>query len=308
MRENICICEPLGRDQALVEKLCRVWEQSVRATHLFLSEEEIQMIAKFVPEAVTAVPVLVTATWGGREPVAFMGIDGEKVEMLFVVPEMRGMGLGKELLEYGFGHYHVRELCVNEQNPQARGFYEHMGFEVVGRSELDEQGNPYPLLYMRLPETHGGRDYSLLCLREHPELAAKAAGWFSGKWGIPEEAYYESIQACAAGRNAIPQWYLVMDGRQEIAAGAGIIENDFHERKDLAPNLCALYVEECCRGQGIARRILDFARRDAGRLGISALYLVTDHREFYERCGWRFLTMVRGDDGLWERMYTASTL
>ena len=79
-----------------------------------------------------------------------MGIAGEKLEMLFLAPEERGQGLGKELFQYGVEHFDIREVTVNEQNPQARGFYEHMGFSVYERLDHDEQGKPYPILNMRL--------------------------------------------------------------------------------------------------------------------------------------------------------------
>lgn len=145
-------------------------------------------------------------------------------------------------------------------------------------------------------------------LYECPELCNKAACWFSKKWGIPIEAYKESIQECIKLKTEIPQWYLVLDNQGEIAAGAGIIENDFHDRKDLSPNLCALFVEEKYRKQGIAKYILDSARKEIGNMGYESLYLVTDHTEFYERCGWKFYTMVNGDDGNTERLYTTSAL
>lgn len=78
-----------------------------------------------------------------------MGIQGRKLEMLFIRPDKRGKGLGRKLLQYGMDIYQINELTVNEQNPAARGFYGHLGFEVVKRTESDEQGNPYPLLYMK---------------------------------------------------------------------------------------------------------------------------------------------------------------
>uniref|UniRef100_UPI003AB131ED GNAT family N-acetyltransferase n=1 Tax=Anaerotignum lactatifermentans TaxID=160404 RepID=UPI003AB131ED len=82
-------------------------------------------------------------------PIAFMGIDGQKLEMLFVASKEIGKGIGKKLIRYGMDKYLVSELTVNEQNLMAKGFYEHMGFSVYKRTDLDEQGNPYPLLYMR---------------------------------------------------------------------------------------------------------------------------------------------------------------
>lgn len=134
----------------------------------------------------------------------------------------------------------------------------------------------------------------IIKLREHAELSAAAAEWFHEKWGIPVEAYAESIDECISGRDAVPQWYLFMeDGR--IAGGLGVIENDFHDRRDLTPNVCAVYVEEEYRCRGIAGKMLHFVCRDMKEKGIDTLYLVTDHTSFYERYGWRFLCMVQGD-------------
>ena len=144
----------------------------------------------------------------------------------------------------------------------------------------------------------------LLRIEEDLQLMERAAGWFSDKWAVPAEAYLESMEA-ACGSRAVPRWYLVIDEKDEIVAGAGIIDNDFHDRPELTPNLCALYVEENWRGRGIAGCLLELARSDMAACGIEKLYLVTDHDSFYERYGWRFLTMVCDESGLWERMYVA---
>lgn len=132
-------------------------------------------------------------------------------------------------------------------------------------------------------------------LREHSELASMAAEWFHQKWGIPLEAYKESIDACINTKETIPQWYLAFQN-DTIVGGLGVIENDFHNRKDLTPNVCAVYVEEEYRCQGIAGKMLDFVCKDMKKKGIDTLYLVTDHTSFYERYGWKFLCMVQGDD------------
>jgi len=121
-------------------------------------------------------------------------------------------------------------------------------------------------------------------------------------------AYEQSIAACLAGEKAVPQWYLVLDGDGEIAAGAGVIENDFHDRPDLRPNVCAVFVEEAHRGRGLARRLLNAVRRDMGELGEQRLYLVTNHIGFYEKCGWEFCTMASCEDGERSRIYTARTI
>ena len=133
----------------MLQKLTEVWESAVRATHLFLSAEEINRIKQYVPQALQAVPVLVVAEDGNGNPMGFMGVAHRMLEMLFVSNEYRGQGIGKQLLQYGIERHAINELSVNEQNPLAKGFYEYMGFEVYKRTESDEQGMPYPLLYMK---------------------------------------------------------------------------------------------------------------------------------------------------------------
>ena len=105
----------------------------------------------------------------------------------------------------------------------------------------------------------------------------------------------------------MPQWYVVPDGKGGIAAGAGLIENDFHNRPDLCPNVCALFVEQAYRRRGLARALLRYIREDAARMGIPTLYLVTEHTDFYEKCGWQHCAMCKDDDGLPLRVYKAET-
>ena len=144
------IVEVQERTPDLISRLLAVWECSVRATHLFLSDGEIKSIKEYVPQALNGIAHLVIAEDEAGRPAAFMGIEDGTLEMLFISPEERGKGLGKRLIQYGISNYDVQRLAVNEQNPQAKGFYEHMGFRVYKRTDYDEQGNPYPLLYMSL--------------------------------------------------------------------------------------------------------------------------------------------------------------
>lgn len=146
------IVEVEDRMPDLMSKLVEVWEGSVRATHLFLSDAEIEVIKGYVPQALREVEHLVVAKSEADCPIAFMGVEDGTLEMLFVAPEARGKGLGSRLVKCGINDYAVEKLAVNEQNPQAKGFYEHMGFRVYKRTPLDEQGNPYPLLYMSLSD------------------------------------------------------------------------------------------------------------------------------------------------------------
>ena len=138
------------RNSLMISQLLALWEDSVKATHLFLSKNEIEKIKKYVPYAISRVAHLVIIENEILKPIAFMGIEDRKLEMLFIKNSERGKGLGKQLLNYGIKKYNINELVVNEQNPIAKGFYEYMGFKTYKREELDEQGNPYPILYMRL--------------------------------------------------------------------------------------------------------------------------------------------------------------
>ena len=135
--------------------------------------------------------------------------------------------------------------------------------------------------------------YNYITLRERPQLKERAAEWFHGKWGVPKEAYLECMEAYL-GNATEYGWYLCMD-EDKIIGWLGVIENDFHDRKDLTPNVCAVYTEEEYRCQGIAGRLLDIAVEDLRAKGISPVYLITDHTGFYERYGWEFLCMVQGD-------------
>ena len=144
------IYEVRERMPRLTADLLDIWEASVRATHHFLSDAEIIQIKEYVPQALQGVAQLIIAEDEPGRPTAFMGIENNRLEMLFLSPKIRGKGFGKQLLQCAVQNYGVRELTVNEQNPQAVGFYEHLGFQTYKRTECDEEGNPYPLLYMKL--------------------------------------------------------------------------------------------------------------------------------------------------------------
>ena len=137
------------------------------------------------------------------------------------------------------------------------------------------------------------KDYRYITLREEPTLKDTAAQWFNSKWGVPKEAYLECMDEYLNGDTEYG-WYLCLDG-EKIIGGMGVIENDYHDRKDLSPNVCAVYTQEEYRGKGIAGNLLNMVVEDMKNKGITPIYLVTDHTGFYERYGWEFLCMVQGD-------------
>ncbi len=129
--------------------LLKIWEDSVCTTHDFLSGKEIDQIKEYVPQALSSVAHLIVSEDESGKMIGFMGIEDQRLEMLFLLSAERGKDIGKQLLQYGIENYNIQELTVNEQNPQAVGFYRHMGFEPYKRTDYDEEGNPYPLLYMK---------------------------------------------------------------------------------------------------------------------------------------------------------------
>jgi len=131
-------------------RVVAVWEASVRATHHFLTEANIQFLKSLVADDLAQVEILAGVRDGDGEVVGFMGVEGAEVGALFIHPEWRGQGIGRRLLTYAVETLGATELDVNEQNDQAVGFYRRMGFDVVGRSPVDGLGQPFPLLHLRV--------------------------------------------------------------------------------------------------------------------------------------------------------------
>ena len=151
MRHHSVIHTPKHSDY---EELTQVWEASVRATHNFLPDSYIELLKNLVLTRYLDAVMLICTRDRQNRITGFAGVAAGKIEMLFIAPQHRGEGLGKQLLHYAMQHLNADELDVNEQNPQALGFYFKQGFEVIGRSEVAGMGQPYPLLHMRLKQPH----------------------------------------------------------------------------------------------------------------------------------------------------------
>ncbi|MEC4184176.1 GNAT family N-acetyltransferase [Adlercreutzia sp. R21] len=149
MRFNIENVE-IGGDTGLLAELVACWRASVEATHTFLTPDDIERIAGYVPDAIASVAHVVVCRDGAGAVTGFLGVDGAMVEMLFIHPSLRGQGLGTCLLDYATSELGATLVDVNEQNDQAVGFYEHYGFRTFDRSETDGMGDPFPILHMRL--------------------------------------------------------------------------------------------------------------------------------------------------------------
>lgn len=134
--------------------------------------------------------------------------------------------------------------------------------------------------------------YKIIEIDNHLEYIEQASKWFSEKWKVPREAYQQSMKE--ASLNDIPSWLIVLD-EDKIIAGLGVIENDFHPKVDFAPNVCAVYVEEAYRKQGIAGEMLNYIVNKMKKKNIDILYLITNHENFYERYGWEYIDDVMCD-------------
>lgn len=139
------------RDAAM-PNLLSIWERAVRVTHQFLSEGDIKKLRPLVEEALREIAILKCYEDARGAIVGFIGVQHEKIEMLFVDAESRGQGIGKKLVSDAMQNEASKYVDVNEQNPQAIGFYEHLGFVAFERSQFDEQGNPFPILHMKLAD------------------------------------------------------------------------------------------------------------------------------------------------------------
>lgn len=180
-------------------------------------------------------------------------------------------------------------------NPASAALAEKLGYTAAGSYTA----------YEVVPEKSGG--LRIVSLGQHPERFRDAAQWFSSKWGVPEQAYLESMASAQTTQTGVPAWYEVQTRQGQRIAGLGVIENDFHKRPDLTPNLCALYVEEPYRKRGLARALLDHACRELHRHGIQDAYLITSHTRFYEKCGWEYFGDIEENDGGQIRMYHRRT-
>ena len=205
-----------------------------------------------------------------------------KAMLRAALPECRRLGLDRVLITCYAGNEGSRRTILANG-----GKYE----STVRWEEKDETLERYWIDVPKLPEM--GPSLTFVSLAERPQLERAAAEWFNSKWHVPTEAYLECMDEVLSGASPYG-WYLCLDG-ERIVGGLGVIENDFHERKDLAPNVCAVYTEEDHRRMGIAGRLLDMAVEDMRAKGISPVYLLTDHTGFYERYGWEFYCYSLGD-------------
>ena len=221
--------------------------------------------------------------------------DRQHICFFFVDGRYQRLGVGTGLFRFVRQLYPKGTITLNSA-PYGFPFYKAIGFQQTGAEQTVSGIRFTPMAFIESTEEQekgNMKEYHLITLREQPGLMDGAAEWYHSKWGVPKEAYLECMASYLNGETE-NGWYLCLDG-ERIVGGMGVIDNDFHNRKDLSPNVCAVFVEEDHRGKGIAGRLLDLTVEDMRNKGVSPLYLVTDHTGFYERYGWEFFCMVQGD-------------
>jgi len=238
-------------------QVVEVWEKSVRATHHFVLESDIEIFRPLVRESLPHVPDLVCVRDAANNIAGFIGVAGMAIDMLFVHPDWRGKGVGRQLIRYAIDERGAQTVEVNEQNEQAVGFYRKMGFVVEGRSPLDDFGKPYPLLHMRLDSA-----------KPAPRLRIKAPS-------AEEKAYLEnSIDAFNIQRTGIPYVdgevaVLAYDDQDQLIGGAN--GSQWGDSFSIA----FLWLEEPWRGQDIGTQIMDAIEREAAQRGCTQIVLDT---------------------------------
>jgi len=227
-----------------------------------LPKELLEAVQQYVNGQSVYIPAKEKSDWGsGTDTKQILDIRNREI----FVKYLAGASVQKLATEYALSEKSIQRI-VREQRTQNIA-------ENTRRNKMSE--------------------YKYIDLMTQPEMKSTAARWFHEKWGIPETAYLECMEEYLAGATK-NGWYLCLDG-ENIVAGLGVIDNDFHDRKDLTPNVCAVYTEENYRCQGIAGKLLTMAVEEMRAKGVTPLYLLTDHTSFYERYGWEFLCMVQGD-------------
>jgi len=147
--------------------------------------------------------------------------------------------------------------------------------------------------------------FDIVDMRDRPDLREKAVTWFASKWGIDKAEYEKSFEEMYSQNAPLPRWFVALDDKGEIAGGCGMIENDFVDRTDLKPYMCALFVEPEYRGRAFGSNLLAKVRKEAAKSGFEKIYLCTDHIGYYEKYGWEYLAIGNHPWGETSRIYVA---
>lgn len=285
------------RSGAHLEGLLSLWEASVRATHHFLSEEDILALRPLVYSALGEIPILVQAVDEAGKVHGFMGLEGDKIEMLFIHPQTRGNGLGRRFIEHAVTTLKARFVDVNEQNTQGTGFYLHLGFRVSSRSALDGQGKPFPILHLELgsgppvPDGYVIRPAEQKHIQYLNDIELASAELFP-PGSIPEHIRHDRVPEAllTEGMREGRLWVALEKARDtETAVGYGLLRV-----MDGFALLAQLDVHPAHGRKGLGTALVRQVIAKAGDMGFCDLYLTTFahvpwNAPFYEKLGFEVL-------------------
>ena len=201
--------------------------------------------------------------------------------------------------------YTTVEAVAFEDNIASRRVMEKCGMKLTDKTcTMSHDGRLQTCVYY---ETESMLRYRIISLADNPVYIDRAIDWFSLKWYIDRKEYENSMADCISRKNRLPQWYMALDQFDNIIGGCGLIQNDFVNRTDLYPYLCALFVEKEARGHALGGKLLNHARAEAAKLGFDKVYLCTNHTSYYERYGWEYFANGHHHDGDVSRIYKADT-
>lgn len=238
-------------------------------------------------------------------------IDKDSIEIGYVIhPDYHNQGYATEALKavisdlFNKGFSQVTAATF-DYNTASRRVMEKCGMKLTDKAgTIMHNGVLNRCVYYSLNKF----SFKIISVSENPYYSEKAVDWFSSKWGIERKEYEESISDCITRINKLPKWYLALDAEDNIIGGCGLIQNDFVDRTDLYPYLCALFVEKQARGHSLGGKLLNYARTEAAKMGFDMVYLCTDHTSYYERYGWEYHTQGHHHDGSISRIYRAASI
>lgn len=251
-----------------IQELIVLWEASVRASHNFLTEKDIQVYRKMIYDhTLKHIPTYVFEKEG--KILGFIGIEDGQCEMLFVRPEAFGQKIGSRLMQFGIEKRGVRKVCVNEQNPRARSFYERLGFVVVKRDDKDSSGAPFPILHMELNSVI--EEATPVDWDELAEVFMKSLPVTENYTPEEYEKFREALYA-----KSFPTYRTFVYRESGKICGYVSLRNNFVEM---------LYVRPECMKHGIGTRLMNYVMDNFGANGVGVSKCNNVARKLYERLG-----------------------
>lgn len=269
-----------NRNVREINDLLNIWESAVTATHLFLSEDDIKAIKPEVVEGLKEIEHLY-CYFVDDTAYGFIGVANNKIEMLFIDDKARGKGIGKKLIRFAVDHLDAKYVDVNEQNDQGIGFYKHMGFHIIGRSELDEQGRPFPILHLKLRDSYLNY-YLTNRIKEDDALRRSYNSLAEKTFGMSFEEFYQN----GYWTDKYLPYSLIDDGKVIANASVNIIKSHYNGQVKRCIQIGTIMTDPDYRNQGLSRYLIERIIREwKDKCDIMYLFANDHVLDFYPKFG-----------------------